>query len=427
MFTISNAAPDATMITVSFTNVILSSHTVEPDVLDPADPNPLPAHAAGIYSASGGVSISLKAVTITAMDAGAGALALGAPGDGSARKGSLTVSSSTITGNTARNEGQAAGFTVKNSGAIRISATTLTANKAVTDGTVTSTLYISASDSVTIDSSTIKGNYAEVKADGFTASSLTALIALVPQISVSASTFAENMGGGLAVLGDDTSTAEVTTSALLIKATTFSKNTGGTAGALIIIDSSACISATTFSANVALGATFSNDVAPIPDTVNAAAGALFMDNAIVSGSSNTFKLNRVSTALSTPTEYWAQSILAYDSSAVFTATTVDASGSSIAPDVVSGFSSALAFCRSNFVRMPKTMIPLSLATTGAIADATDSVGTIDVCPSTPYQVVGGSTGVTTTCSTCSAVGNMNCASKAGYSWLPWLNNIYPGR
>ena len=423
MFIIENATPDISMISVSFTNVILSGHYVEAEEI----PEPLEdftrfARSAAIYSVSGGVSINLKAVTITAMNAGAGALALyGAP---NTLQGNLTASASTINSNTASNFRHAAGFTVKDSGTVRISATTFTSNRGTSAAETfpaASALWVEFCAGVAIDSSTFSRNFIDIEnaLDVFTA---TAIITQVPQVAVLASTFAENIGDALLMNGDPAN-EDSPSSTLLVKATTFAKNTGALTGGLGFQNGAACISSTTFSNNLAIG--YQYDTGIVESVDNTAAGALYLRNAIVSGNANTFKLNRISPAALVPdTLLWAHTMYTDGgASAVFTKTTVDASGTTGTADIVAGGDSALSFCKSTFQLTPKTRIPLTLASVGNQYDETVPDGIIDVCPTTPYVVVDGI--VTAMCTTCNAVGSTDCGKVVTFAWLPWLKNIYP--
>ena len=431
MFTIENLTPDTSMIFVSFTNVILSSHYVEAEAV-PADPTSAAdfarsARSAAIFSNTGGVSINLKAVTITAMNAGAGAVALYGVAD--TLQGNLTASASTITSNTGTYFQQAAGFTVKDSGTVRISATTFSSNKGTSPFQTylaNSALYIDTAASVTIDSSTFSRNVFNITKQDPDIVIGTAVIVKVSQIAVLATTFAENIGDPLLAAGDVGTGTDGPTATLLVKATTFAKNTGSFSGGLVMSSVTACISANTFSNNLAIGYAYNVEVDGVNQVDNIAVGALYARNAIVSGSANTFKLNRISPAAIVPnTLYWAHTMyIEVGASAVFTATTVDASGNTGIPDIVAGGDSALSFCKSTFQLTPKTRIPVTLASIGSSYDAAALDGTISVCPTTPYLVTDGI--VTPDCTTCSAVGSTDCGkAKSSSAWLPWLNTIYP--
>jgi hypothetical protein len=423
MFTVGNAAPDATMVFVSFTNVILSSHTVEPETYDLNDLDAFNRNAlsAAIFSNTGGVSINLKTVTITRMDAGAGAVGL--YGQVDTLRGNLTVSASTITANTARNFAHAAGITVRDSATVRISASTFTSNIgfAVDDALdAASALLVVTSDGVAIESSTFKGNQIDI-AENLEIFVGTAYISQVPQVAVIATTFAENLGDTLVVFGDPAN-ADSPTATLLVKATTFTKNRGAITGGLVYADGAACISATTFNANVAIGSEYFNDN---DEVLNNAAGALVLFNSITSGSGNTFKANRVvPTGLTPNTADWAQAIMAAEgASAVFTSTTVHASGAASPADITASDETALSFCKCNFVRVPKGGPPVTLATVSDPAN-TLPAGTIDVCPTTPYIVLEGT--VTAMCNVCSAAGTTDCGKAMAWAWMPWLKNtVYP--
>ena len=425
MFILSNPAPDMGLISVTFSNVILSGHTVTPEITPP-DLNDVDrfGRAAAISSPTGGVTIILKAVTITGMDAGAGALALyGQPGT---RRGNLTVTGSTISNNTGGNIFHAAGFTVRDSATVRISATTFTTNKGFAAPQTlnsASTLWVEGSDGVYMQASTLRQNYIDIR-NSFAVFTATALIYQVRQVSVISSTFAENIGDSLIIQGDPANPSNPS-STLFMKASTFLKNTGALTGGLAYYHGAVCISATSFTSNTAVGLQY-NSLAG-NGVYNTAAGALYVSNAMLTGSVDNFQGNRVAPQAMAPnTPYWAQSIFVGDgASAVFITTTVDASGvpSPNPPDVTAGGNSALFFCKSTFVQTPKTMIPLNLAAVGDIDDVTVAVGSIDVCPTTPYSVSAGI--VTAMCNTCNTVGTTDCGRAVGWAWLPWLRAIYP--
>jgi hypothetical protein len=423
MFIVANPVPNIGLITVTFQNVILSGHTIFPEEVPP-NLNDFDrfARAAAIFSPSGGVTLILKAITILQMDAGAGAVALyGQPGT---VRGNLTASASTITSNTARNFFHAAGITVRDSAGVRISATTFTNNRGFAAAETlnsASTLWVEGSSSVSLEATTLRSNYIDVR-NSLAVFTATAHIYQVRQVSVISTTFAENIGDALIIEGDPANSANPS-STLLVKGSTFLKNTGALTGGLAYYHGAVCISGTSFTFNTAYGLQYNS---PAGNGVyNTAAGALYISNAILSGSVDNFQQNRVAPEAMAPnTPYWAQSIFIGDgASAVFTTTTVDSSGSPSPPDITAGGNSAVFFCKSMFVQTPKTLIPLNLAAVGDIDEPTVAPGTIDVCPTTPYRVTAGL--VTAMCNTCNTVGTTDCGKAVGWAWLPWLRAIYP--
>ena len=420
MFTLSNEAAIEFPITVTFTNVILANHTVTPETFDENDLTAITreGRSAAIHSITGGVNLVLRSVDIRNMDAGAGAVHMFHPDDDTIIKGNLTVASSSFVNNIAQNYVYGGAITVRRIGSVSISASSFISNRGTPIANSldsASALFFVQPDSVVIERKCIfKSNYIAVGLDDVYSSTV---YVSSQQVTVTDASFIGNVGDPLTVFGADEEAS------LKVYKVQFTQNTGGATGGALYRQGSLCMSAVQFTANSAVG---SSGVDDNDNQFDFGAGALFLE--IVTGSAMglVFKSNKL-TGLPESAPYWAQSLYVERGSVVFTKISVDASGVGSAADITAGPDGSIDLCRATFIRKPRTANATTIDGVGNPVDAEAALGTVSVCRSfisgpyialTPEQV-------TSTCSTCTAAGSTDCGTSLGFSWVPWLDKVYP--
>jgi len=420
MFTLSNEAASEFPITVTFSNVILSSHTVTPETFDENDLSAITreGRSAAIHSITGGVNLVLRSVDIRNMDAGAGAVHVFQPDDDTIIKGNLSVASSSFVNNIAQNYVYGGAITVRRIGRVFISASSFVSNRGTPLANSldsASALFFVQPDSVIIERKCIfKSNYIAVGLDDVYSSTV---YVSSQQVSVTDASFIGNVGDPLTVFGVDEEAS------LKVYKVQFTQNTGGATGGALYRQGSLCMSAVQFTANSAVGSSGTEDNG---DQFDFGAGALFLE--IVTGSAMglVFKSNKI-TGSPELAPYWAQSLYVERGSVVFTKVTVDASDIGSAADITAGPEGSIDLCRATFIRKLRAANATTIDGVGNPFNAAAALGTVNVCPSFisgPYIAVTPEQ-VTSDCSTCTAAGSTDCATSPGFSWLPWLNKVYP--